>query len=96
MVDTPRQQAAKIIQHYGAQHQLVKLMEECAELIQQAAKCYDKDTPYSADFVEELADVRVMMLQFESELYKSAYWANVYMATISAKLRRQIERIEDE
>lgn len=96
MIDTPRDLAAKIIQHYGAQHQLVKLMEECAELIQQAAKCHDKNTPYNADFVEELADVRVMMLQFEAELYKSAYWANFYMATISAKLRRQLERIKAE
>ena len=96
MTDTPRQQAAKIIQHYGAQHQLVKLMEECAELIQQAAKCHDKNSPYNADFVEELADVRVMMMQFEAELYKSAYWADLYMTTISAKLRRQLERIESE
>ena len=96
MTDTPRQQAAKIINHYGAEHQLVKLMEECGELIQQAAKCHDKGAPYNADFVEELADVRVMMLQFEAELYKSAYWSDLYMTTIFAKLRRQIERIEDE
>lgn len=96
MTDTPRQQAAKVIQHYGIQHQLVKLMEECGELIQQAAKCHDKGTPYNADFVEELADVRVLMLQFEAELYKSAYWSDLYMTTICAKLRRQLERIKEE
>ena len=96
MTDTPRQQAAKVIQHYGTQHQLVKLMEECGELIQQAAKCHDKGAPYNADFVEELADVRVLMLQFEAELYKSAYWSDLYMTTICAKLRRQLERIKEE
>lgn len=96
MTDTPRQQAAKVIQHYGAQRQLIKLCEECGELIQQAAKCHDKGAPYNADFVEELADVRVLMLQFEAELYKSAYWSDLYMTTICAKLRRQLERIKKE
>ena len=40
--------------------------------------------------------MRVLMLQFEAELYKSAYWSDLYMTTICAKLRRQLERIKEE
>jgi hypothetical protein len=31
---TPHEAAAQIITHYGAQNQLVKLCEECGELMQ--------------------------------------------------------------
>lgn len=91
-----QKQAAHIIDHYGAEHQLVKLCEECGELVQQAVKCYDSGSPYTADFVEELADVRVMLLQFEAVLGQSAYWADLYTGTVQAKLDRQIKRIESE
>lgn len=93
MTDTPRQQAAKVMQHYGTQHQLVKLCEECGELIQQAAKCYDRDQPFSADFVQELADVRVMIMQFEMLL--SPYWRREFNGAVEYKLYRQLERIEN-
>lgn len=62
----PHEAAAKIIAHYGTAHQLVKLCKECGELIQQAAKCYDKDIPYSDVMIEEIADVLVMIKQFET------------------------------
>lgn len=88
--------ASRIMEHYGAEHQLVKLCEECGELIQQAVKCYDSGSPYTADFVEELADVRVMLLQFEAVLGQSAYWADLYAGTVQAKIDRQLARIESE
>lgn len=86
--------AAQIMQHYGARHQLIKLCEECGELIQQAAKCYDRDQPFSADFIEELADVQVLIMQFRTVM--GTYWFGEMERAIDRKLRRQIERIESE
>ena len=94
MQNEPHTMAAEIMHYYGSEHQLVKLCEECGELVQQAAKCIEKGVPYSEDFVEELADVRVMLMEFESLL--PGVWADRYRGTIWAKLRRQIERIEGE
>lgn len=90
----PHEAAAKIIAHYGVQHQLVKLCEECAELVQQAAKCYDKGIPYSDDFIEEMADVTVLTMQFEG--FFSAYQRQRYRDYIREKLDRQLKRIESE
>ena len=86
--------ASKIMEHYGAQHQLMKLCEECGELIQQAAKCYDRDQPFSADFVQELADVRVMIMQFEMLL--PPYWRSEFNGAVEFKLYRQLDRIANE
>ena len=86
--------AAAIMQHYGAKHQLLKLAEECAELTQQCMKCFDYNIAYHEDFVEELADVKVMLMQFESILTPA--FAELYEKIIREKLDRQIERIESE
>ena len=86
--------ASRIMEHYGAQHQLTKLCEECGELIQQACKCVDSGQPFSEDFVEELADVRVLTMQFEG--FFSAYQRQRYRDYIREKLDRQIERIKSE
>lgn len=94
MKDNPRDIAARIIDHYGAAHQLIKLCEECGELIQQAAKCYDKGEEYSDEFAEELADVTVLTMQFEG--FFSAYQRQRYRDCIREKLDRQIRRIESE
>lgn len=94
MHDIPRHEAfAKIIAHYGAQHQLVKLCEECAELIQQAAKCYDKVMPYSDDMIEEIADVLVMIKQFETVMSQPD--RDLLEDQVVYKLERQIKRIEE-
>ena len=84
--------AAAIISHYGAKHQLLKLAEECAELTQQCMKCFDLDLQYSEDFIEELADVKVMLMQFESIL--SPAFAEMYEKIITEKLDRQLKRME--
>ena len=86
--------AAAIMQHYGAKHQLLKLAEECAELTQQCMKCFDYNIAYHEDFVEEQADVKVMLMQFESILTPA--FAELYEKIIREKLDRQIERIESE
>ena len=92
--DTPHEAAKVIITHYGAQHQLIKLCEECGKLIQQAAKCYDRDQPFSADFIEELADVEVLIMQFRTIM--GAYWFGELERTIYEKLERQLDRIDSE
>ena len=86
--------ASRIMEHYGAQHQLTKLCEECGELIQQACKCVDLGQPYSEDFVKELADVTVLTMQFEG--FFSAHQRQRYRDCIREKLDRQIRRIESE
>ncbi len=91
---TPHKAAAKIIAHYGAQHQLVKLCEECAELTQQAAKCYDKGIPYSNDMIEEIADVLVMIEQFKAVMSQPD--RDLLDKIIMEKLERQLDRIEEE
>ena len=85
--------AAAIIEHYGAKHQLLKLAEECAELTQQCMKCFDINLAYHEDFVEELADVKIMLTQFESILTPA--FAELYEKIIKEKLDRQLERIEN-
>lgn len=86
--------ASRIMEHYGAQHQLTKLCEECGKLIQQACKCVDSGQPYSEDFVEELADVEVLIMQFRTIM--GAYWFGVLERTIYEKLERQLDRIDSE
>jgi hypothetical protein len=94
MKTEPHAKAHTIIQYYGAKHQLVKLCEECGELIQQAAKCYDRDQPFSADFIEELSDVQVLIMQFRTVM--GAYWFGEMERAIDRKLRRQLDRIREE
>ena len=91
---THHEAAAKIIAHYGAAHQLVKLCEECGELTQQAAKCYDKGLAYSDDMIEEIADVLVMIKQFETVMSQPD--RDLIDKIITEKLERQIKRIEEE
>ena len=86
--------ASKIMEHYGARHQLMKLCEECGELIQQAAKCADKEMDYNEDMIEEMADVTIMIMQFMSILPRVDY--ALFRQIIREKLDRQIKRIESE
>jgi NTP pyrophosphatase (non-canonical NTP hydrolase) len=72
----------------------VKLCEECGELIQQAAKCYDKGIPYSDSMVEEIADMLVMIKQFE--MVMSQLDRDLLDKIITEKLERQLERIANE
>ena len=96
MRDNPRDLAAHIMRHYGAESQKDILIEECAELIQAVEKtrrCESKPE-FTADMIEEMADVQIMLWEFASLL--NVFWKECYENTIAHKLRRQIERIESE
>lgn len=94
MTNTPTEKAKRIIEHYGVSHQLVKLCEECAELTQQAVKCYDAGMEYSYRLVEEMADVKVLLMQFESIMMPED--REMLECIIAKKLDRQIGRIEND
>lgn len=88
--------AAAIMQHYGAEPQKDILIEECAELIQAVEKsrrCESKPE-FTADMIEEMADVQIMLWEFASLL--NVFWNECYENMIASKLRRQMERIENE
>ena len=96
MQKEPRDLAAKIIRHYGAEAQKDILIEECAELIQAVEKSRRQpDAPeLTADMVEEMADVYIMIMQFESIM--GYYWSEMFDRTVQEKLQRQIDRIHEE
>lgn len=96
MRDNPRDLAAHIMRHYGAESQKDILIEECAELIQAVEKSRRQpDNPaFTEDMVWEMADVYIMLMQFE--MLMSNYWRGEYEKAIIHQLRRQIERIENE
>lgn len=86
--------AAEIMNHYGAEKQLVILAEECGELIQECCKCLRLGIPFSEDMVYEMADVIVMIKEFKAVFPE--YYLDKLEETIRFKLQRQIERIENE
>ena len=91
--------AAAIMAHYGAEAQKDILIEECAELIQATEKTrrgiLTEDKPaYTYDMISEMADVQIMLWQFESVL--TAYSRQCFEDEVYRKLRRQLERIESE
>lgn len=91
--------AAAIMQHYGTEHQKDILIEECAELIQAVEKSrrgiLTEDKPaYTYDMISEMADVQIMLWQFESVL--TAYSRQCFEDEIQRKLRRQMDRISEE
>lgn len=99
VAETANTKAAAIMQHYGAEHQKDILIEECAELIQAVEKSrreiFAEDKPaYTYDMISEMADVLIMLWQFESIM--SAYSRQCFEGEIQRKLRRQLDRIREE
>lgn len=98
MTDEQKQKCCKILAHYGKAAQLRQLIEECAELIQAAAK-YNRVTNDGEKqnliayqhLCEELADVMIM-----TEQIRQAVNENMVKAYVDAKLDRQLGRIADE
>lgn len=76
MINTPTEKAAAIMRHYGAEEQLTLLCEECAELIQAACKCRQRGVTMSDDMIEEIADVTIMLVQFEMTMKRSVRHEN--------------------
>lgn len=76
-----------IIEHYGVDHQLLKLAEECAELIQAILK--DEDV-FKANIIAEMADVLNLIEQIRSVdefIDKGVNSVKEY------KINREVERI---
>lgn len=78
-----------IYKHYGFIHQQNKLIEECEELVE-AAQGEDWD-----HFIEELADVTVMIEQMKLELAERGV-LHSYYETINQKINRTFQRIVEE
>lgn len=94
MTNLPIEKAERIIRHYGAEKQLVFLAEECSELAKEACKCIRDNKPYSADMIEEMADVQIMLMQFRRILPN--YWYDRLYEIQRQKLDRQLDRIANE
>ena len=80
-----------IADHYGTLGQLNKTLEECTELIAAIAG-YLQNRDSRAHIAEEIADVRVMLIQLEYLLH-SEYEVEGMMRY---KVDRQLKRIEAE
>lgn len=90
----------KIADHYGEEHQMLKTVEEMAELTQAIIKYLDDPAEWN-DLLGELADVLIMAEQLD---YLTQKWVAPlgYEHSpdvghrISIKLIRQLERMERE
>ena len=87
MNDELRFQCGVILHHYGEVHQQEKAIEEMAELIT-AIKHGDRE-----NYVEELADVQVMVEQLFQAL--SFEERQKCIVTVHNKIDRQIRRIKE-
>ncbi len=79
----------KIYRHYGFTHQQNKLVEECEELVEAAQE------ENWQHFVEELADVTVMIEQMKLELAERGLLSSYY-DTINQKINRTYKKMAAE
>ncbi len=91
MTDEQKLICDEIVKHYGFEIQRDILVEECAELIQAVSKCKRNNVEVSDNFLEELADVSIMIEQMLVALFTNEIVT--YQKHISRKLDRQIRRI---
>jgi len=77
----------KIMVHYGEDQQLEKLVEECAELI----KAIMKSKTIDDNVVEEMADVKNLLQQFE---LKQSYLKDTTDFIVESKVDRELGRIK--
>ena len=88
----------EIIRHYGEDHQLDKLIEECSELIQAICKWKQNyleidSIDYLDNMLEEMADVKNVIEQFE---LTDEYIKEEIKRWKMEKVDRQLERIREE
>lgn len=86
MTDELREKTKDILNYYGEIHQQEKAIEEMGELIC-AIKHGDRK-----NYVEELADVLVMITQLEQALNFEEH--NKFIVTVHEKVERQLSRIK--
>ena len=79
----------EIINHYGLEHQLRKLAEECAELIQAILKNEDL---FKAKIIDEMADVENLIEQIK---LKDSFIESGINAVKEYKVNREIGRIRN-
>ena len=93
MTDEQKARCRVIAAHYGVENQKYKACEEMAELIQVLMKAETEKIEYShfERIIEEIADACIMMEQLRF-LFGEVDVDN----KITAKLNRQLKRMEDE
>jgi phosphoglycerate-specific signal transduction histidine kinase len=89
----------QIADHYGLDEQLNMLQEECAELIQAVSKYRRTGKP--SNLYEEITDVKILLQQIDYLLDKrnsecGIYSADAYFYFSEMKIKRQLERIQNE
>lgn len=97
MTEEQKAKCHKIADHYGENHQMLKAVEEMAELSQAILKLRNYEISYH-DYLKELADVTIMICmicQLKYINYKSGNYGLLGMY-INEKLDRQLKRMEDE
>lgn len=88
----------KIYKHYGKEKQLRQTQEECAELIVAINKLFRSNqdststNKASKNFLEEVADVEIMLLQCKIVLQEDGK-SEEYRNVLIKKLERQLERM---
>ena len=91
MINQNTEQIKLIAEKYGMNNQIIKLMEECGELVTAAAK-YDPHHPYTIEHIaEEAGDVRIMLMQIE---YLLGIQTTV-QENMNKKINRQINRMKE-
>ena len=95
MTDNQKTICHKIADHYGEEHQMLKAVEEMAELTQQIAKRIRMQYSVNA-YAEELADAAIVLEQLEYLFAKAAYRSTMLDKYIDIKLNRQLESMESE
>lgn len=92
---TLEEKQLEIITHYGEEHQLDKLIEECGELVQAICKwkqnyMEDDAIDYLNRMIEEMADVKNLIEQYE---LNNNYVKQEVEDWKKIKIERQLERM---
>lgn len=94
MTGSQKKKCAAIMQHYGRGNQFDILQEECAELIQAVSKIRRGASGAEEHFIDELADVAIMIEQHVSDFDGDEM--TEFYKKINEKLERQLGRISKE
>lgn len=92
MTDEQKEKCKQIVEHYGFEGQRDILVEECAELIKAVSKIKRNGGAVSGNFLEELADVSIMIEQMKQALSDDEVIR--YLSYINRKIERQIARMQ--
>ena len=92
-MDSAERIIKEAVEHYGEDAQILKLVEECGELSTAAMHYRDRKAPVE-DFIDELADVQIMIWQMGIVLERQAGTSRYDMSQkVAEKLDRLKERI---